>query len=793
MTTPSDASLADASLADAALAGHGASPRAGLAALRQASARGAGALARLYAQAFEQECAQRRLFLWLPVCVGAGAVLHLGADREPSLPLLLLLACAAVLCARLARERRFAFILFCAAAAVFAGGAASAWRTARVAAPVLTRTTVAEVEGFVEQMDFRRSGARFVLRVSSVRGLAPGATPYRLRLTLRRAPPFEAGTYVKLKARLLPPSRASLPGGYDFARDAFFARIGGVGNALGRVEAVAPPRPMGLGLALSAALDRGRNALSRRIDAVLGGDAGAIAAAMVTGKRDLLSEEARETIREAGVFHIITIAGVQMTLVAGIFFVGFRRLLALSPTLALRYPIKKWAALAAMGCAIFYDLATGSRVGTERALVMTLIMLGAALFDAQAFTMRNLAFAALFVALFEPDALLGASFQLSFAAVAGLVAVYEGRMAARAAAFEEARALRVRPPSGGNVAAAALRLLREKTSHGVGGALFATFCATAATTSFMTYHFHEFSPYVLIGNPLTLTAIEFFAVPGALLGTALYPLGLDGPVWRFVGFGVDLVMGAARIIGALPGASLHLPAFAPWSLPFLALAVLCATLWRTWAFRLLSLPLLALGVAGALSGPRHDLIVAADGSALAYRGADGKLSVLAARPSLFAVEQWLRADADARPPAAAVRKEACDRTACVGRLADARAVSLVVDRAAFAEDCQRADVIVTPLFAPTGCAAPLVIDRDGLRQTGALAFRLTPQGLVPTPARAPGEDRPWSPAPPRRWGVAERAPAPRFMEEGAEPTGFWRDEGAASLQLSDSDDGAPPQ
>ena len=41
------------------------------------------------------------------------------------------------------------------------------------------------------------------------------------------------------------------------------------------------------------ALDRGRNALARRIDAIVGGDAGAIAAAMVTGKSDLLSDEPR--------------------------------------------------------------------------------------------------------------------------------------------------------------------------------------------------------------------------------------------------------------------------------------------------------------------------------------------------------------------------------------------------------------------------------------------------------------------------------------------------------------------
>ncbi|MEI9916823.1 MAG: ComEC/Rec2 family competence protein [Methylovirgula sp.] len=95
---------------------------------------------------------------------------------------------------------------------------------------------------------------------------------------------------------------------------------------------------------------------------------------MVKGKRDLLSDDTKEVIREAGIFHIITISGVQMMLMAGIFFVGLRRVLALSPSLALRYPIKQWAAATAILGAIFYDIATGSRVGTERALFMTLIM-----------------------------------------------------------------------------------------------------------------------------------------------------------------------------------------------------------------------------------------------------------------------------------------------------------------------------------------------------------------------------------------------------------------------------------
>src|SRR5450759_1678907 len=109
----------------------------------------------------------------------------------------------------------------------------------------------------------------------------------------------------------------------------------------------------------------------------------------------------------------------------------------------------EWAALFAIAGAIFYDIATGSRVGTERALVMTVIMLTSVLLDRQALTMRNLAIAAALVILIQPEAIMGASFQLSFAAVAALVAVYEARMGAAALNQAENDPLRARPVSGG--------------------------------------------------------------------------------------------------------------------------------------------------------------------------------------------------------------------------------------------------------------------------------------------------------------------------------------------------------
>jgi len=749
----------------------------------------------LFSHAFETEVALRRTFLWLPVAAGAGVVGYMCADREPSLWMLIPLAAILAGLAWLARGWRIGFMLLCGLCAFFAGELSAAWRSARVAAPVIDKVTIGVVEGFIEQMDFRRAGARFVLRVRSIEGLSPDATPFRVRLTTRRAPPFEAGTYVRLKARLLPPAHASLPGGYDFAKDAWFARIGGVGNALGRIETAPAPVGAGPGLEAMMALDRGRNALARRIDAIVGGDAGAIAAAMVTGKRDLLSEPAKEVIREAGIFHIITISGVQMTLVAAIFFVGFRRLLASIPTLALRYPIKKWSALLAMAGAIFYDIATGSRVGTERALFMTLIMLGAVLLDRQALTMRNLAFAALIVILIEPEAIMGASFQLSFAAVAALVAVYESRMAAAAAEREDAVALRARAVEGERLRLF-WRACRRQFSRGPGGLLFATFCATSATASFMAYNFHELSPYVLIGNPLTLTVIEIFAVPGALIGTLLYPLGLDAWVWRYVGLGIDGIMWAAAEAGKLPFATVHLPAFAPWSIIFLTLALLCAVLWRTLFFRAMAAPLAALGLIGAMAGPSFDMAVAPGGEAAAYRAGDGKLAVLAAHPSAFAAEQWLRADADGRQAASAIRKDVCDKLACVGRLADGRSLSLVFDMRAFAEDCGRADIIVTRLRAPPGCAARLIIDGDALKQTGAVTLSFARAGVETRAARSAGEDRPWSRAPKRQWGAAAparaSAPAVEAVDAGFSAPGAAPDpEREAQMVPDETDDSSP--
>jgi competence protein ComEC len=715
-----------------------------------------------FAGALAREAEERRFFLWIPVAAMGGVALNLNADREPVLWLPAALALVFAGLAWFSRARPFALGLWIALAALAAGFLSMGLRTQRVITPVLDHIRIVSLKGFVEEMDLRTVGARLVLAVVDPGDMPRDLAPRRVRVTTRKAPNVAAGDYVALRARLLPPSRAALPGGYDFARDAYFQGVGAVGSTLGGIQVLPPPRDASWRQRLGAAIDRARNRLALRVNAIIGGDEGAIAAAMVTGKRDFLSSDAKDLIREAGIFHIITISGVQMTLVAGIFFVTGRRLLAFSPTLALNYPIKKWAAIAAMIGSIVYDSATGSRVGTERALIMTLIVLGAVVLDRRALTMRNLAFAVLAIVALEPEAILGVSFQLSFAAVGALVAVMEARLARAEQGpdpFLPTRDKTRRPES-------LWRRVLEKPRD----LLFATLCATSATASFMAYHFHDLSPYVLIGNPLTLSVIEFFAVPGALLGTALYPLGLDSWVWLYVGLGIKFILWVARFIAEAPGSTLHARAFAPWALPCLALAVTSAILWRTWTFRAMAIPFACLGLIGASRGPRYDVIIPPSADQVALRDADGRLEIVGKRFNAFAAEQWLTADGDDRDPAAARDPAArCDRIGCVGDLPEGQALSLVIDRAAFEEDCERAAIVVTALTAPKNCRARDVFDERRLALTGAVGLIWDGERFVATSDRSALEDRPWSPAPKRPLPDRVVRPGAGMATPGADP------------------------
>ncbi len=150
------------------------------------------------------------------------------------------------------------------------------------------------------------------------------------------------------------------------------------------------------------------------------------------------------------------------------------------------------------------------------------------------------------------------------------------------------------------------------------------------------------------------------------------------------------------------------------------------------------------------------------------RDADGRLQAVGKRFNAFDAEQWLAADGDGRDPAAARDPDApCDRIGCVAALPEGQSLAIVIDRAAFEEDCARAEVVVSALTAPADCAA-LTFDERKLAATGAVGLAWDGTRFVVSADRAPLEDRPWSPAPKRPRAERLVRPGPP-TSSGADP------------------------
>jgi competence protein ComEC len=702
----------------------------------------------------EREFAARRLFNWLPVLLGLGILAFFEADGLPSPWPALACAMAAATAAWALRDHLVPMVVLLSLATMGAGFAAAAWRAQTVAAPVLERMTIGRVSGTVEVVERRLEGGRLVLRLTEVVGLSAGQMPRRARVTVASTAGLQAGQHITAMARLLPPPQPARPHGYDFAREAYFQEIGAVGRLLGAPQlapgSIEPPWPA----RLMAAVDNARNALTDRIHATLGGSAGGLAAALVTGKRGYLSETDNAQLRAAGLYHIVSISGLHMVLAAGVFFWMARALLAAVPRLAQRWPVKKLAAAIAMLGATAYCIFSGGDVATQRALVMTLVMLGAILVDRPALTLRNLAIAALLVMLRQPETLLGPSFQMSFAAVAGLIA-----------AAEEWRRYRQRAAERDPVPDLAARGWQRWPGRAllwIGASLATTVIATFATAPFSAYHFNQGAPLGLIGNALAIPFVSVVVMPSAVAGVLLLPFGLDQPVWLLMGEGCRLVMLVAAWVASLPGAEQAVPSFPPVGLAFFAAGFLWLTLWTTtWRFAGIAF-MIGAGFVAIHQQP-SDIFVDRAGALAAVRGEDGRLALLARRPAAFVLDQWYAADGDRRKVARTsdFGVSRCDPWGCVARLPDQRAVALVLDPRAFAEDCSRAAIVITPLSAPGFCRATTeVFDRGRLAETGAVRLTATAGGWRIDRSRPALAVKPWFGRP---------APAPVSLPAAAAP------------------------
>nr|WP_243395755.1 ComEC/Rec2 family competence protein [Sphingomonas oleivorans] len=675
------------------------------------------------------EAERDQLALWLPVGLGLGiAAWFILPDAAGWLAFLLVAAGISGLGFVLARGGRLGHAtgLFALAAAI---GCAIVWgRAEHVAAPRLERPLVVTFSATVEAL--QPSPARDVVRLTLLPDAAAGLPPrIRVNAGLGDVPAgLGAGARLSLRARLMPPPPAAVPGAYDFARTAWFQGLGATGRTLGPVTLAAPAGRAGW----SAWLADLRMRLSAHIREQAGGAEGGIAAAFVTGDQGAIAEEDAEAMRRSGLAHLLSISGLHVTAVIAATMFVLMRLLALSPRLALGAPLLTIAAAGGALMGIGYTLIAGAEVPTIRSCIAALLVLAGMAMGREAITLRLVATGALILLLARPEALAGPSFQLSFAAVTAIVALHEHP---------------------------GLRAFLARREEGWGGRIGRSFLSLmltgivveAALAPIALFHFHRAGLYGAFANIIAIPLTTFILMPleaGALL---LDAVGLGAPLWWLTAKSLALLLWLAHHVADAPGAVAALPSMPYGAFALMVTGGLWLALWRTRMRRIGLLPV-ALGMLWALLTPPPDILVTGDGRHLALRSGEGRLALLRPRAGDY-VRDLLGESAGVEEEALALDgapDARCGPDLCaVDIFRDGRRWRLLATRSSYLVDigamnraCAAADIVVSDRRLPRGCRPRwLKADRPFLARTGGLAINLT-SGQVRTAAGTIGR-HPW--------------------------------------------------
>jgi len=556
------------------------------------------------------------------------------------------------------------------------------------------------------------------------------AIKVRVNLPLAQdGPALREGAVVRLTARLMPPAPPMLPGGYDFARAAWFEGYAATGSVQGPADVVEPAK----GEPLLAPMQR---RLSEHVRHQLGGSPGAIAAAFASGDRGSISEADEQAMRDAGLTHLLSISGLHVSaVIAGAYFLAIT-LLALWPWLTLRVRLPLVAAGIGALAGIAYTLLTGAEVPTVRSCVGAVLVLGALALGREPLSLRMLAVGAVFVLLLWPESLAGPSFELSFASVIAIISLHTAvPMRAFLAPREEAWVTR----------------LGRHTAM----LLLTGFAIEIALMPIVLFHFHRAGFYGAFANVIAIPLVTFVSMPLIALGLALDLMGLGAPAWWLAGKSLELMLWIAHVAASQPGAVRLMPQMGWGTFALFIAGGLWLALWRGKA-RLWGLVPAVLATVLLMATPAPDLLIAGDGRNVAIAAEDGRLLLLRDSRSEFTRDNFKElAGVEAEPvPLAQWPGAQCNGDFCAltlrragrdWRLLMSRSRYLV-DAPVLAQACAQADIVISDRWLPRTCV-PKRLKADGrmLAKTGGLSIILDEPLRIATVASGEGEHGWWRP------------------------------------------------
>ncbi len=666
-----------------------------------------------------------RLVLWLPVLFGLGIGIYFLLPDEPQISHTAMLCGVAALCLFVCRKQYHSRLFFIALLIVALGLLRAEFRTQSVASPVLYgKIFFRPLQGQISDIQIKEKGEKLYLTDVTIEGIEKENTPKYISVSLKEVQDLLAvGDKVQLSATLFPPPTPVMPGAYDFARMFYYEQLGAVGYT---------PRPPVIMEKVAAdnfeqELNRLRLSLTQRILTPMTAENGWIAAAMMVGEMSGVSKDVADSMRQSGIYHVLSISGLHMSLAAMLVFFSIRFLLSLYPPFAMRVPIKKIAAFVALLSSFAYLLLAGYPVPAVRSFIMVACVMLAILFDRTGISIFSLAWAAMLTLLWQPESLLGASFQLSFAATIAILAFYER--------------------FGSVLYKSDMGFVHRIWLYFL-GIMLTSLVATLATTPLVIYNFNRFTLWGICANMLLLPLVSMWIMPAAVIALLLIPLGLEYYPLVMLDRGISLMMVGSRFIASLPYASISMPSPGFCGIMLCVVGGLWLCIWQQ-KWRLLGIPFVIIGMATIMLHKPYDLFISSDASKVALRLQEGEFIFLRGKPDSFDGQIWLRSEGQDK--ALTIddldeRMGSCDKHKCTLTAYNKKIVATKGKKEIEASCEGNPDIVISQNYLDKNsyCAnVPLVIDSGYLEQNGASALRFMPDNIQIENSIKYRGNRPW--------------------------------------------------
>lgn len=659
-----------------------------------------------------------RLFYWVTVLIGAGILFYFSLLSEPLLPLVVLVI---LLCFSLAwycyKDQKFWWAGFFLVPGLFILGIFLAQiRVLSVQTNFIAKEGLYRVSGIVKDIEADEKAHRVLLENVRLEEEMK-ASIQRVRIRSYHAKELQIDDEVSVLASLKAPSGPTWPGGFDFRRYAYFRNLSAVGYSVSDFDILSR------GGNSAGHVAKIRHQINKILDQIENYSSRGIAKALLTGDRSAVPEDVLEDIRDAGLAHLLSISGLHVGLVAGFIFFVIRGGLALFPGIALKYPIKKIAAVIGLLSAFSYALLVGMPVPTQRAVLMTGLVFIAIIVDRSPISFRLVSFAALLIMLFKPEAVVEVSFQLSFAAVICLIAFYEWFYKNLSHKFYGRNSF-------------------EKLGLYFLGVVITTVIASLATAPLTLYHFQHFAVYGVVSNVIAVPLMSFIIMPGLIITLLLMPFGAEGWLLSILDICIRQIIDVAHYTANLEGAVFYAGFWPVSAISLFTLSALILVLTKDRLRIFASIPLFLLAFVPIYMVKTPDILISAD-SQLTGIYQNNILFLNTITKDKYTAEQW-GAIYQLKPEKFKPFKN-CFDGACSFEIKGQR-ISYLENLNALAEECAVSKLIVLSygLDKERQCQAK-VLDRFDTWRSGAHALYLAPDGQIKikTTAQTVG-DRFWT-------------------------------------------------